>query len=144
MRENNEEEEKSKEIRKEKEEADKLTQKVQAVVQQLYKEVPEVRMVVKATIEEQVGNINKAISGLRKKITTLEGSTTTGTPPEERAQRERISQTTVVKIKTLEHECIKICDEGTCMWTEMTNTLEIQALDKQIRVAHEQTIHATE
>jgi hypothetical protein len=74
----------------------------------------------------------------------LEGSTTTGTPPEERAQRERISQTTVVKIKNLEHECIKICDEGTCMWTEMTNTLEIQALDKKIRVAHEQTIHATE
>ena len=54
MRENNEEEEKSKEIRKEKEEADKLTQKFQAVVQQLYKEVMEVRMVVKSTIEEQV------------------------------------------------------------------------------------------
>jgi hypothetical protein len=44
-----------------------LAQKVQATVQQLYKEVPEVPMVVEATIEEQVENISEAIQGLHKK-----------------------------------------------------------------------------
>jgi hypothetical protein len=55
-------------------------------------------MVIEATIEEQVGNISKAIQGLRKKITELEVNTTPRTPPEKRVKRERTAQKVVVKI----------------------------------------------
>jgi hypothetical protein len=68
---------------------------------------------------------------------------TPGTPPEERVKRERTVQTMVVKIKNLEQECIKICEEGTHV-EEMMNTPELQALDEKIRVAQEQVIQATE
>jgi hypothetical protein len=69
---------------------------------------------------------------------------TPGTPPKERAQREQTTQTTVGKIKILEHECINICDKGTCMWKEMKNTPELQALEEKIMVAQEQVNQATE
>jgi hypothetical protein len=107
---------------KEKEEVNRWHKKVHTAIQKLYKEVPEVSMVVEAMVEEQVVNISEAIKGLHMNITELEVCATPGTPLEERAQREWTVQTTVEKIKILEQECIKICDEGTHMWTEIMNT----------------------
>jgi hypothetical protein len=92
-------------------------------------------MVVEDIIEEKVGKISKAIQGFRKKITELEVNTTLGTPLEEREKRERTVQTMVVKIKQLEQEFIKICEEGTRIWTDMKNTLELQVIKKKNRVA---------
>jgi uncharacterized protein (DUF3084 family) len=131
-------EEKATKALKEKEEVKQMAQKVHATIQKLYKEVPEVPMVVEAMVEEQVVNISEAIKGLHMKITELEVRTTPGTPPEERAQRERTAQTTVEKIKILEHECINMCDEGTHIWTELTTNPELQSLEDKIRSKQEE------
>jgi hypothetical protein len=61
----------------------------------------------------------------------------TETSLEEREQRERTTQKLVEKIKILEQECIKMCDEGTHMWTKLTNNLELQELEEKIRTTQE-------
>jgi hypothetical protein len=110
---------------KEKDEVKQLAEKIQATVQSLYKEVPKVPLVVEATVEDQVSNISIIIKGLQNKIIELELRALPGTPPEEREQRERTTQTIVEKIKSLEQECIKMCDKGTCIWKNITNNPEM-------------------
>jgi hypothetical protein len=51
-KENNEAEEMAKKYLKENDEAESMMQKTQAVVKKLYKEIPEVMIVVEATMEE--------------------------------------------------------------------------------------------
>jgi hypothetical protein len=70
-----------------------LAQKIQATVQNLYKEVPKVPLVVEATVEEKVSKISAVIKGIQNKITKLELCTLPGTPPKEREQRERMAHT---------------------------------------------------
>jgi hypothetical protein len=60
---------------------------------------------------------------------------TLGTPPRRKREEGKDVQKMVVKIKQLEQECIKICEEGTRIWTDMKNTSELQVLDEKIRVA---------
>jgi hypothetical protein len=54
-------------------------------------------MVVEATLEEQVSKIKEVIKGFCTRIKDLESCTILGTPPEEKAQRERTTMTSVVK-----------------------------------------------
>jgi hypothetical protein len=48
---------------KEKDESMSMVKKTQAIVQKLYKEIPEVPLVVEATMEEQVQMIGEVIKG---------------------------------------------------------------------------------
>jgi hypothetical protein len=121
-----------------------LAEKIQVTVQNLFKEVPEVPLVVEAIVEEKVSKISAVIKGLWNKITELELCTLPGTPPEEREQRERTTQTSVEKIKILEHECINMCDEGTHIWIDLTTNPELQALEEKIRTMQEQVHQANE
>jgi hypothetical protein len=67
----------------------------------------------------------------------LELHTLPGAPLEEREQRERMAQTSMAKIKILEHECINMCDEGTHIWIDLTTNLDLQALEKKKRTMQE-------
>jgi hypothetical protein len=50
----------------------------------------------------------------------------------------------VAKIKILEQECINMCNEGTCIWIELTTNPELQALEEKIRTTQEQAHQANE
>jgi chromosome segregation ATPase len=51
----------------EKEEVEAMVQKTQAIVQKLYKEVPEVPLVIEATMEEQLSKIGEVMKGFRER-----------------------------------------------------------------------------
>jgi hypothetical protein len=87
-------------------------------------------------IEEQVVNISEAIKGLHTNIMMMEVRTPPRMPVEEKTQRERTVQKIVEKIKSLEYECIKMCDAGTHIWTEVTTNPEIQSLEDRIISKH--------
>jgi hypothetical protein len=106
-------------------------------IQKLYKEIPEVPMIVEATMEEQVSNIGEVIKGFCTKIEDLESCTVPGTPPEEREQREKTMQTSVAKIKILEQECTRMCDESTHIWTQLTMNPELKVMEDKIRSVQE-------
>jgi hypothetical protein len=74
---------------KDKEEAKQMAQKVHTSIQQLYKEVPEVPLVVEAMVEEHVVNISESIKGISMNIIEMELRATPGTTSEEREKRER-------------------------------------------------------
>jgi hypothetical protein len=59
-----------------------IVQKTQEVVQKLYKAIPEVPIVVEATMEEQVLNIGEVIKGFRAQIEDLQLWSMPGMPPE--------------------------------------------------------------
>jgi hypothetical protein len=63
MKDKNEAKERVNKSLKEKDEDESIVQKTQAVVHKLYKEIPEVPIVVEATMEEQVLKINEVIKG---------------------------------------------------------------------------------
>jgi hypothetical protein len=88
-------------------------------IQKLYKEIPEVLMVVEATLEEHVSKISEVIQGFCTRIKELEVCTTPGTPPEEKEQRERTTITSVASIKSLDEECMKLCEESMQLWTKL-------------------------
>jgi hypothetical protein len=112
LKEKNESKEKVEKVLKEKDGAEKMEQQIQTVVQKLYKEIPEVLIVVEATMEEQVLRINEVIKGFRTRIEDLQSCSTSGTPPEEREGRERIALIAVAHIKKLDEECAKLCEES--------------------------------
>jgi hypothetical protein len=119
-------------------------EKIQVTIHNLFKEVPKVPLVIRGhSIREGIQDNNLSrdsrTRSLRWKLRTVPG-----TPPEQREQRERTTQTVVEKIKILEHECIKMCDEGTHIWTELTNNPKLQALEEKIRTMQEQAHQATE
>jgi seryl-tRNA synthetase len=105
-------EERVKKSLKEKDEVEAIAQKTQATVQKLYKAIPEVPIVVKATMEEQVLNIGEVIKGFREHIQDLQLRSMPGTPPEVHKGRERMVTKTVSNIKRIEGECTKLCEES--------------------------------
>jgi hypothetical protein len=56
---------------KEKDKVEGIVQKTQTTVQKLYKAIPEVPIVVEATMEEQVLKIGEVIKGFRVQIEDL-------------------------------------------------------------------------
>jgi hypothetical protein len=93
-----------------------MAQKTQVVIQKLYKEIPEVPIVVEATMEEKVLKIGEVIKGLCMRIEDLQLRSTPGTPPEEREGRERTMMTVIENIKKVEEECAKLCEESACKY----------------------------
>jgi cell fate (sporulation/competence/biofilm development) regulator YmcA (YheA/YmcA/DUF963 family) len=72
MKENNEAEERARKYLKEKDEAKIMAQKTQAAVQKLYKEIPEVPIVVEANMEEHLLKISEVIKYLCTRIEDLQ------------------------------------------------------------------------
>jgi hypothetical protein len=70
-KEKNEVEERTKKYLREKDEAESMAQKRQATIQKLYKEIPEVRIVVEDTMEEKVLKIGEVIKGFQSNIEDL-------------------------------------------------------------------------
>jgi type IV secretory pathway VirB4 component len=101
LKEKNEAEEKAEKALKEKEETEKMAQRIQMAILNIYKEIPEVPMVVEAIMKEQLSRINEAIKGFRTKIEDLQSRSMSGIPPEERAE------------KNLDEKCAKLCEEST-------------------------------
>jgi hypothetical protein len=52
-----------------------------------------------------------------------------GTPPEEKEQRERTTTTSVENIKSLDQECVRLCDESTHIWTQLTMNPELKEIE---------------
>jgi hypothetical protein len=94
---------------KENDEVESIAQKTQATVQKLYKVIPKVPIVVGATMEEKVLNIDEFIKGFRSHIEYLQLCSALGMRLEVREGRERIVITTVTNIKKIEEECAKLC-----------------------------------
>jgi hypothetical protein len=89
-----------------------MAQKIEVVIQNLYKEIPEVPLVVEATMEEHVSIIGEVIKYFHRKIENLQLCTVRGTLPEEREGTKRTTMTTIENIKKLEGECTKLCEES--------------------------------
>jgi molecular chaperone DnaK (HSP70) len=98
-------EERAKKSLKEKDEVESIAQKTQATVQKLYKEIPEVPIVVEATMEEKVLKIGDVIKGFCEQIEDLKLWSMPGMPPEVCEGRERMEMTTISNIKKVEGEC---------------------------------------
>jgi predicted nucleic acid-binding Zn-ribbon protein len=120
---------------KEKDEVEQQAEKIQQAIQKLYKDIPEMSMVVEATLEEQVSKIREVIKGFHTRIEDLESHTTPGTPPEEKAQRERTTMTSVASIKSLDEECTKLCEESTQIWTNLMEDPEMKVVEARLRDA---------
>jgi hypothetical protein len=120
-------------------ERDEDAQKVERMQQafkQVYKELPEVPMEVDTPIEEKVSKISvKIFKDLCSNIIELEAHAIPGTPPEEREKREKMVNTTVENIKSLEVECAKLCEESTEFWTRLTEDVELQEIGQKIQDA---------
>ena len=76
VKEKDEAEQKAERILKEKDEAKQQEERIQRVIQKLYKEIPEVPMVVESTLEEQVSKINELIQDFHTRIRKFEAHTT--------------------------------------------------------------------
>jgi chromosome segregation ATPase len=70
LKEKSEAEEKDEKALKEKDEAEKMAQWIQMVIQNLYKEIPEVPMVVEATMEEQSQESVKSLKDFAPRLKT--------------------------------------------------------------------------
>jgi len=119
MKKKNEAKEKDEKALREKDETEKMAQWIQTVVQNLYKEILEVPIVVEATMEEHVSRIGEVIKGFHTRIEDLQSHTALGTPLEERERRERIAMTMVANIKNLDEESVKLCEEILQIWTNL-------------------------
>jgi uncharacterized protein (DUF3084 family) len=112
-KEKNEVKERARKAQKEKDEAESMAQKTQAVIQKLYKEMPEVSDSSRSYYGREVLKIGKVIKGFQSNIEDLQLQSTPGMPPEVREGRERMMMTTVTNIKKIEEECTKLCEEST-------------------------------
>jgi uncharacterized protein (UPF0335 family) len=101
-------------------------------------------LVIEGIVEEKVSKISTIVKGFHNNIIKLELCTLPGTPLEEREKRERITQTSVEKIKSLEQEYINICDEGTQIWKDLTNNPYLEEMEEKIRTMKEQVHQANE
>jgi DNA repair exonuclease SbcCD ATPase subunit len=119
MKNNEGDEERAMKSLQEKDEVEAMVQKTQEVVQKLYKEVPEVPLVIEATMEEQLLKIGEVIKGFREKIQDLQLRSMPEMPPEVHEGRVRMEMTTVSNIKKVEDECTKLCEESVQVWTEL-------------------------
>jgi hypothetical protein len=63
-----------------------MEQWIQTVIQNIYKEIPKVPMVVEATMEEQVSRIGEVIKGFLPRLKTW-NHTMLGNPLEEKEKR---------------------------------------------------------
>jgi hypothetical protein len=101
-------------------------------------------MMVEYTLEEQVSNIREVIKGLCNKIKDLELCNTPGMPPEEKAQREITSMTTVENIKKLDEECTKLCEESTQIWKTLMEDPKMKVVEDILRDVPEKVQKALE
>jgi len=69
-------------------------------------------LVVEATLEEHVSKITEVIQGFHSRIGELEVHITLGTPLDKKEQRQKITITSVVGIKSMEEDCVKLCEES--------------------------------
>jgi hypothetical protein len=60
-----------------------------------------------------------------------------GTPPKEKEQREITLITLVASIKSLEEECVKLCEERTQLWIKLTKDLEMKGVHEVLRNSQE-------
>jgi type IV secretory pathway VirB4 component len=111
--------EKAYRILKEKDEVEQQEERIQQAIQKLYKDILEMPSVVEATMEEQVSNIREVIKGFCTRIEELKSRSTSGTPPKERAGRERTTMTAIENLKRLDEECTNICEESAQIWTTL-------------------------
>jgi hypothetical protein len=63
--------------------------------------------------------------------------TTPGTPPEEKEQRDKTTITSVASIKSLGEECVRLCEESTWIWTQLTVNPELKEIEERVRSAQE-------
>jgi hypothetical protein len=112
-----------------------MAQWIQITIQNIYKEIPEVPMVVQAIMEEQVSIIYEVIKGFHTNIEDLESCTMPGTPPEKKEQREMTTKTSVENIESLDQECTKLCDESTHIWMQLMMNPKLKEIEDRIRNA---------
>jgi hypothetical protein len=133
IKEKNEAKEKTEKVLKEKNRAEEMELWIQTVIQKLYKEIPEVPMVVEAIMEEHISRIGEAIKGIFTRIEDLKSHSTLRTPPEEREERERIAITMVVNIKKLDKECVKFYEESSQIWMNLMEDPEMEDIESKLR-----------
>jgi hypothetical protein len=69
--------------------------------------------------------------------------TTPRTPPKEKEKRERITITSVEIIKSVDEECVKLCEESMHLWTTLTEDLTMKAVEERLRNAQDKAQKAT-
>jgi hypothetical protein len=129
---------------KEKDEDEQMVKHIQMAIQKMYKEIPEVPIIVEATMEEHVSNIGEVIKGFRSKIEDFESHTVPRTPPEEREQRENLMHASFANIKILEQECTRMCDESIHIWTQLIMNPKLKEIEDKIRSTQEKAHQANE
>jgi hypothetical protein len=115
-----------------------MVQKTQVVVQNLYKQVLEVPLVIKAIMEEQFLKIGEVMKGLRKHIQDMQLKSTLDTPLEVCEGRLRMTTIEVSKIKKFEDECAKICKESVKVWEELMGNPKMKVIEDKLQEAQEQ------
>jgi len=94
-------------------------------------------MVVEATLEEQVSKIKEVIKGFSTRIKDLDSHITPRTPPKEKEHKERTSMTLVEIIKSLDEECVKLCEERMHIWTNMMEDIVMKVVEARLRDVQE-------
>jgi len=82
-----------------------------------------------------VSNIGEVIKIFRTRIENLQLHSMPGTPPKERAGRERTMMTTITNIKKLEEECTKLYEESAQIWTNLVEDPKIKVVEAKLRDA---------
>jgi len=144
MKDKTEVEQRVKKYLKEKDKVEGIVQKTQTIVQKLYKVIPEVPIVVEATMEEQVLIIDEVIKGFRVQIEDLKLWSILGTPPEVQEGRERMPMTVVTNIKKVEENCTKLCEEREKIWIDLAEELEMKVMEARLREEKERAQQASD
>jgi hypothetical protein len=63
--------------------------------------------------------------------------TTLGTPHEEKEQRERKTISLVAIIKSMDEECMNLCEEIMQLWTKLTKDLTMKVIEERLGNAQE-------
>jgi hypothetical protein len=84
-------------------------------------------------MEEQLSNIGEVMKGFRENIHDLKLKRKLRTPPEVHVGRVQTRETTISKIKKIEDECTKICEESVQGWKEIMGGSEMKAIEAKLR-----------
>jgi hypothetical protein len=96
-------------------------------------------MEVDTPIEAHVSKLDESIQGFCLKIIELEAHTIPGTPLEEREKMEKMMNTTVENIKSLETESSKLCEESTEVWSRLIEDVQLQEIGQKIQALQEKS-----
>jgi len=94
-----------------------------ATIQKLYKEMPQVLIVVEDTMEDNVLNIFKVMKGFQENIEDLQLQSTLGTPLDVWEGRYRMAMTKVTNMKKIEEECAEIYKDNAQIWNDLVKYL---------------------